>query len=71
MEFPLFWDDSYEIARELQRLYPDISMEDISLEMIYKWTVSLPRFQDDIEIVNDDILQSIYIDWYEEVISNE
>lgn len=71
MDFPLTWDDSHEIALELQRTYHEIALEDVSLEMIFKWTVSLPRFQDDVDIVNDEILLAIFRDWYEEVISNE
>lgn len=71
MEFPLIWDDTHEIALELLRTHPDIALEDISLEMIFRWTISLPRFQDDIDLVNDNILQAIYQNWYEEVISHE
>lgn len=71
MDFPLTWDDTYEIALELKRKYTEIAIEDISLELIFNWTTSLPRFQDDIDMVNDDILEAIYRDWYEEVISNE
>jgi FeS assembly protein IscX len=71
MDFPLTWDDSYEIALELRRLNPQISIEDVSIDMIYRWTVALPRFQDDVELVNDDILQAIYREWFEEVISND
>lgn len=71
MEFPLTWDDTYEIALELKRYHTDKSIEDISLQMIFDWTVSLPRFQDDIELVNDEILLAIYREWYEEVISHE
>lgn len=71
MDFPLTWDDSHEIALELKRKYSKISLEDISLETVYKWTVSLPRFQDDLHLVNDEILKAIYREWYEEVISNE
>jgi FeS assembly protein IscX len=71
MDFPLSWDDSYEIALELMRHHPNIPVEDVSIDMVYRWTISLPRFQDDIELVNDGILQAIYREWYEEVISNE
>jgi FeS assembly protein IscX len=71
MDFPLSWDDSYEIALELKQLYPDVLIEDVSLEMIYQWTIALNRFQDDVEMVNDGILQAIYTEWFEEVITNE
>jgi FeS assembly protein IscX len=71
MDFPLTWDDSYEIALELRLLYPNIPLEDVSIEMIFQWTVALTRFQDDIEVANDGILQAIYRDWLEEVITND
>ena len=40
---------------------------DISLGMIYRWTVELPDFEDDPELANDQILSSIYQEWFEEV----
>lgn len=67
MDDSLSWDDSYAIARELIRRYPDISVESISLGMIYRWTVELPNFEDDKELANDSILSAIYQEWLEEV----
>jgi FeS assembly protein IscX len=67
-EFNTFtWDDSYAIARALSRLHPEINLEDVSLMMIYHWTVALPGFDDDLELANDGILEAIYQEWYEEV----
>ena len=43
-------------------------MEDVSLQMIYQWTISLKDFDDDPTLVNDDILLAIYQDWFEEII---
>jgi FeS assembly protein IscX len=71
MDFPLSWDDSYEIALELNKRYSHISIEDVSIEMIHQWTKNLPQFQDDLDLVNDEILHAIYREWFEEVISNE
>ncbi len=61
------WEDSYAIARELKIAHPDANLEDVSLRMIYKWTIALPGFDDDPELANDAILSSIYKEWYEEV----
>ena len=61
------WEDSYAIAQSLSRLNPDINLEDVSLMMIYEWTLALPGFDDDPEIVNDGILEAIYQEWFEEV----
>lgn len=63
----LSWDDSYAIALALKRLYPEISLEEVSLSMIYRWTLALPDFKDDPELANDSILSAIYQDWFEEV----
>jgi FeS assembly protein IscX len=71
MDFPLYWDDSYEIALELKKRYPHNALDDISIEMIHQWTITLPQFQDDLDLVNDEILQAIFREWFEEVISNE
>ena len=61
------WEDSYAIAQSLSRLNPDINLEDVSLMMIYEWALALPGFDDDPELANDGILESIYQEWFEEV----
>ena len=63
----LTWEDSYAIALALREMHPEIELEDISLGMIYRWTMSLPEFEDDPELANDHILQAIYTEWFEEV----
>ena len=63
----LSWDDSYAIALELKEHYPNIDMDDVSLSMIYHWTIALDDFADDPELANDLILSAIYQDWFEEV----
>ncbi len=67
MDDYLTWDDSFAIARALIQKFPAINLEDVSLSMIYRWTVSLPGFQDDPELANDAILAAIYQEWFEEV----
>lgn len=62
---PLTWDDSYAIALALKQQHPGINLENISLNMIFNWTVSLPNFKDDKELANDAILQAIFNEWYE------
>jgi FeS assembly protein IscX len=63
----LNWDASYAIARKLHQNHPDVDLEEVSLEMIYQWTLALPGFSDDPDLVNDAILLSIYQEWYEEI----
>jgi FeS assembly protein IscX len=66
-EITLTWDDSYAIAQELAKAKPGINLEEVSLLMIYNWTMELPGFSDDPELANDAILEAIFQEWYEEV----
>ena len=63
----LTWEDSYAIALALRALYPDVDFEEVSLNMIYRWTLALPDFADDRELANEAILAAIYQEWLEEV----
>ncbi len=67
MDDALVWDDLYAIALALIERYPDVRLEEVSLGMIYLWTVELPAFTDDKELANDSILAAIYQEWFEEV----
>jgi len=62
----LTWESTYAIAMELRRRYRDVNIEEVSLQQIYKWTLELSEFEDDPALANDDILYSIYLDWFEE-----
>jgi FeS assembly protein IscX len=62
----LSWEDTYGIALALQRAHPTADLEQVSLGMIYQWTLDLPEFIDDPELANEDILMSIYQEWFEE-----
>ena len=46
----LTWDDSYAIAQELSKLKPEVDLEEVSLMMIFDWTLDLPGFADDPEL---------------------
>lgn len=67
----LNWEASYAIARELRRLHPDVNMETISIQQVYDWTLELEDFEDEPSLCNDEILYSIYQDWYEENIHGQ
>jgi len=62
----LTWDDSYAIALALREQHPQIDLESVSLEMIYRWTVALADFEDDPAMANDAILTAIVQEWLEE-----
>ena len=64
----LNWESTYAIALELKTVHPGIQLENVSLRMIFKWTLELPTFDDDPALANDDILAAIYQDWYEETL---
>ena len=68
MSTSLNWESTYAIAIALRRLYPKVSMESVTLSQIYTWTINLPGFEDDPSLCNDDILNAIFQDWYEETI---
>jgi FeS assembly protein IscX len=67
MDDLLTWDDSYAIALALKSAYPQVRLEEVSLNMVYQWTLALPGFSDDPELANDGILKAIYQEWFEEV----
>jgi len=62
----LDWDAVYEIALALKKRFPKVELEDVSLQDIYNWTLSLPEFKDDPTLANDEILLAIYQEWFEE-----
>jgi FeS assembly protein IscX len=62
----LYWDGSFAIARRLMAVLPNADLNEITLNMIYNWTIALPEFKDDPALVNDELLEAIYQEWYEE-----
>jgi len=64
----LNWESIYAIALALKAAHPEVELENVSLQMIFKWTLVLPGFEDDPALANDDILAAIYQDWYEEIL---
>ncbi len=64
----LSWETSYAVARELKRLHPGVDLEGVTLRQIFDWTLALPGFEDDPGLCNDEILSSIFQDWYEEML---
>ncbi len=63
----LTWETSYAIARELMRRHPNVDIAQVSLQQIFGWTLQLEDFDDDPALGNDEILSSIYQEWYEEL----
>jgi FeS assembly protein IscX len=67
MSDPLTWESPYAIALALREVHPQITLESVSLGMLYRWVLELPGFDDDPVLANDEILSAIYQEWYEEV----
>jgi FeS assembly protein IscX len=67
----LYWDSSYAIARRLIAAHPDVELGTVTLNMIYDWVIALPDFVDDPQLVNDELVQAIYQEWYEIRLDNE
>ena len=61
----LNWESSFAIALALKAAHPTADLTDVSLNMIYTWTVALADFEDDPALANDEILSAIYQDWFE------
>ncbi len=60
------WDDSYALAEILMRKYPNTDLNSVSLRMIHQWIINLPDFDDELALANDEILEAIFQEWYEE-----
>ncbi|MEX2160612.1 MAG: Fe-S cluster assembly protein IscX [Anaerolineales bacterium] len=67
MAQPLYWDAIYEIVLALKASHPQQNLDEVSLGDIFRWTMALPDFADDAQLANDEILASIYQEWYEEL----
>ena len=70
MDETLNWESSYAIALRLKEAHPEADLMDVSLNMIYAWTVGLENFEDDAALANDHILSAIYQDWFEETLND-
>ena len=65
----LYWDSTYAIAISLLLHFPDRTPERVGLQELAELIQQLPGFSDDPELVNDRILQDIFIVWYEEALN--
>ena len=63
----LSWESSYEVALALMAQHPGENLENVSLGDIFNWTIALENFADEAELANEDILASIYQEWFEEL----
>jgi FeS assembly protein IscX len=62
----LDWDATYDIVLALMETYPDANLEDVGIRQLFHWVIQLPGFADDPALANEDILNGILREWYEE-----
>jgi FeS assembly protein IscX len=62
----LDWEATYEIVLALIENHRDANLEDVGIEQLYRWVIQLPGFADDPALANEDILNGILREWYEE-----
>lgn len=65
---PLTWEAPYAIALALREAHPDIDLDDVSLEQLKRWVVSLPCFADDPALAHEGLLLAILREWLEVVL---
>ena len=63
----LYWDATYEIVLSLTTTYPDVEIDTIGLNQLFQYVTTLPNFVDDPRLANEEILNEILREWYEEV----
>lgn len=66
MTMSLSWESPYAIVQALRQAYPKRDFMSLSLNELERLVRALEGFQDEEDMVNDDILLEIYQLWYEE-----
>jgi FeS assembly protein IscX len=64
---PVYWESTFEIVLGLMQNHPEVDIDSVGVEQLYQWIISLPDFADNPELVNEQILNEILRDWYEEI----
>lgn len=64
-----YWDDPFPIALALIEQHPDVDPLEVNWETLHRWIIELPKFSDDKDVTNIQLLEDIQKEWYEEVIS--
>ena len=65
----LNWDSTYALALALRHAHPEVDMGSVTLQELFEWIMLLPDFADEGSLCNDEILQSIFQEWYEVTIN--
>jgi FeS assembly protein IscX len=62
----LSWEYTYEIVLELKQHYADIDVDAVGTQQLLQMILALPDFNDDPALANEDLLNDILREWYEE-----
>jgi FeS assembly protein IscX len=65
----LNWESTYELALALRHDHPGADLQDVTLDQLFEWIMALAEFADEAALCNDEILQSIFQEWYEVTIN--
>jgi FeS assembly protein IscX len=63
----LHWDDAYAIALALIERHPQVDPLSVEWQVLHRWVVELPDFNDEPTLKHLGWLQDIQQEWYEEV----
>ncbi len=61
------WTDTLEIAIALSEKHPEIDPKAIRFTDLHRWVMELDGFDDDPNRSNEKILESIQMNWIDEV----
>jgi FeS assembly protein IscX len=62
----LYWESSYAIILALMEAHPDVDVETVGTDQLFRWIVALPNFADDPLLAHEALLEQILREWYEE-----
>ncbi len=71
MSEELHWNSSFSVVRRLIAAHPGVDLRVVTLKMLCNWVIALPDFADDPQLVNDELLQAICQEWYEERLQSD
>jgi FeS assembly protein IscX len=65
----LNWESTYAVAIALRHIHADADLAQVTLQQLLEWILALPGFEDEPALCNDEILESIFQEWYEVTIN--
>jgi FeS assembly protein IscX len=62
----LYWEYTYELVLALDEHYPAVDLESLGIEELRRQVAALPDFADDPNLANEEMLNELLREWYEE-----